>query len=209
MNITVRLNSKWLGIPAWAWLGINLLAIGILTLSGPAEKSLGEHVRVVYLHGAWVWASLAGFAAAALAGLFGLVSRRKVFYAWSLALGRTGLLFWILYLPLSIWAMRTNWNGLFLAEPRWRLALAFAVSGLLLQVGLAILNRGVITALANVVFTLFLFYMLGRVENVMHPRSPIWESGVTGIQVFFACLLALTLLLGWQTARLWRQGQDI
>lgn len=208
MDLRVRLNRKWMGIPAWSWLGINLLAIGVVALLGPAEKSLGEHVRVVYLHGAWVWTALAAFAGSALAGLLGLVSRRRVFYAWSLALGRTGLLFWVTYLPLSIWAMRSNWNGLFLAEPRWRLALAFAISGLVLQIGLAILNNLPATAFSNIIFTSWLFYALGSIENVMHPRSPIWESGITGIQVFFASLVGLTLLLGWQVARLWRQGQD-
>lgn len=209
MDSTMRLNGKWLGIPVWGWLAINLLAIGIVTLLGPAEKSLGEHVRVVYLHGAWVWTALAGFAGAAVAGLLGLFSRRKLFYAWSLALGRTGLLFWVTYLPLSIWAMQSNWNGLFLAEPRWRLALAFAISGLLLQVGLAILDRGAFTALGNIVYTALMLYMFGGVENVMHPRSPIWKSGVTNIQFFFAGLLGLTLVLGWQVARLWLRSKDV
>ena len=208
MEITKRLNGKYMGIPAWGWLGINLLAIGIVALLGPAEKSLEEHVRVVYLHGAWVWTALAGFAGAALVGLFGLVSQRKAFFAWSLALGRTGLLFWLTYLPLSLWAMRSNWNGLFLVEPRWRLALAFAIGGLVLQIGLAMINNAPFTALGNIVYAFWLFYALGSVENVMHPRSPIWESGVTSIQFFFAGLLGLTLLLGWQIARLWRQGLD-
>jgi hypothetical protein len=198
-----RLNGKWLGIPAWGWVALNIMAIGAVALLGPAEKSLGEHVRVVYLHGAWVWTSLVGFATAALAGLLALMSQRKLFYAWSQALGRTGLLFWITYLPLSLWAMQSNWNGLFLAEPRWRLALAFAAGGLLLQVGMAI------TALGNIIFAVVMFYKFGGVENVMHPGSPIWESGIPNIQLFFASLLVLTLVMGWQIARLWLRSTDV
>lgn len=208
MAMISRLNGKWLGVPAWGWVVLNIMAIGAVAMLGPAEKSLGEHVRVVYLHGAWVWTSLAGFATAALAGLLALISRRRLFYAWSQALGRTGLLFWITYLPLSLWAMQSNWNGLFLAEPRWRLALAFAGGGLLLQVGMAILDRDIVTALGNIIFAVVMFYKFGGVENVMHPRSPIWDSGISNIQLFFAALLGLTLAMGWQISRLWLRSTD-
>lgn len=202
MKVKSRLSGKLLGIPAWVWLLANIVAIVIMTMSGPAEKSLGTHVRVVYLHGAWVWTALAAFVGAASVGLLGLLTRRQRFYDWSMALGRAGLLFWITYLPLSIWAMRSNWNGLFLAEPRWRLAIAFAIGGLIMQIGLAILDKGPITALGNIVYGVMLIYMLRGVQNVMHPRSPIWESGHNGIRFFFTLLLFVTLLLGWQAARL-------
>ena len=96
---------------------------------GPEEKSLGANVRIVYLHGAWVLTAEIAFFAAALAGLFGLILRKDIFHAWSAALGRTGIIFWVTYLPLSLFAMQSNWNGLFLAEPRFRLAMMFAVTG--------------------------------------------------------------------------------
>lgn len=208
MNMKSRLFDKLFGIPVWGWLLVNFAAIVIITLLGPAERSLGTHVRVVYLHGAWVWTALAAFTGAALLGVLGLLSRRQPYYDWSLALGRAGLLFWITYLPISIWAMQSNWNGLFLAEPRWRMALAFGISGLLMQIGLAILNKGPVTALGNIVYGGMLIYMLGGVQNVMHPRSPIWESGHTGIQLFFAILLGVTLLLGWQATCLLRQSAE-
>src|SRR5690606_9937862 len=110
----------------WLFLLVLAVAIAAFTALSPAERTLGLNVRVVYLHGAWVWAALAAFLAAAGAGLAGFIRDRAsengslTLHRWSRALGRTGLLFWITYLPLSMWAMQTNWNGLFLAEPRWR-----------------------------------------------------------------------------------------
>lgn len=191
----------------WSWLlaGANLLLIGIVSLFGPPEKSLGVNVRIVYLHGAWVWAALLAFVAAGIAGAAGLLLRRRGLYSWSTALGWTGLLFWLTYLPLSLWAMQTNWNGLFLVEPRWKLAIAFAGSGLALQIGLALINRPAVTALANMGFVTAMLVMLNSIEDVMHPASPIAESGVKWIQVFFALLVVLTLALAFQIARLWRQ----
>ena len=186
------------------WFLLTLLAILVLTAIGPAEKTLGVNVRVVYLHGAWVWAAIIGFVAAALVGLAGLVSRRRELNYWSRALGRTGLFFWITYLPISMWAMQTNWNGLFLAEPRWRVGLVFAIGGLVLQVGVSLLEDPIWASVSNIIFAIVLFVALQSTEQVMHPASPIFGSDAWRIQVFFLALIALTLLAAWQLARWWR-----
>lgn len=182
---------------------VTLAAIAIFTLLAPAEHSLGTHIRIVYLHGAWVWTSLAAFVFAGLCGGAALLVKKSVLHCWSEALGRTGLVFWITYLPLSIWAMQSNWNGLFLAEPRWRLALVFAVSGLLLQVGLSLAGLPVLTSAMNFIFSIVLVIALQKTANVMHPASPIFSSDAWRIQVFFIGLVVLTLMAAWQIARWW------
>ena len=95
---TIRAMTKTK--PPLLYFAITVIVIGLLTLFGPEEKSLGANVRIVYLHGAWVLAAEVAFIAAALAGLLGLVLRRDIFHAWSAALGRTGIVFWLTYLPL-------------------------------------------------------------------------------------------------------------
>ncbi len=188
---------------ALIWFILTLLAIILLTALGPAEKSLGTNVRVVYLHGAWVWAALICIYAAALLGLVGLLTRRAAAHYWSLALGRTGLVFWITYLPLSLWAMQTNWNGLFLSEPRWRVAIIFAVGGLVLQIGISLIDKPAWASILNVVYVVILTFVLQSTEQVMHPGSPIFGSGSWRIQAYFLLLLGSTLLAAWQMARLW------
>ena len=173
---------------------LNLLVLVLVAAFAPLEKTLGANARVVYLHGAWVWAALAALIGAGLVGLLGLVRRRAEYHRWSLALGRAGLIFWITYLPISLWAMQTSWNGLFLAEPRWRLALIFSVSGVLLQLGLTLLERPSWVSAGNLAFVLVLLVALRTTENVMHPPSPILNSNAWRIQLYFTLLLALTLL---------------
>lgn len=189
----------------WFWLGLTVALIAVVALLGPAERSLGSQVRVVYLHGAWVWTALAAFVASGAAGLVGFLGRRDSWHCWSRDLGRTGLFFWITYLPLSLWAMQTTWNGLFLSEPRWRLALAFSISGLLLQVGLGLLGSLRLTSLGNMVFIGLLLYTLVRTDNVMHPASPILTSDAWLIRIYFFGLLALTLLAAGQIAQFFRR----
>lgn len=181
---------------------MSVILIGLLALFGPEEKSLGANVRVVYLHGAWVLAAELAFLAAGVAGLLALLTKRDVLHNWSAALGRTGIFFWVTYLPLSLWAMQTNWNGLFLAEPRFRLALIFAVTGALLQAGLWLINTAWVTSLANVVYIVALRVVFAGAENVMHPPpSPIFNSGNYAIIGFFVALILLSLLAAYFLTR--------
>lgn len=174
---------------------VTIIVIALLALSGPEEKSLGSNVRIVYLHGAWVMTAELAFIAAGLAGLVALITRRNSFHKWSAALGWTGIIFWVTYLPLSLWAMQSNWNGLFLAEPRFRLALIFAVTGVLLQIGLWLIDTAWITSLANIIFIMVLRVIFATAENVMHPPpSPIFNSGNYVIIGFFVGLIVLSLV---------------
>jgi len=180
-----------------------LIVIALLALFGPEEKSLGANVRIVYLHGAWVLTAELAFIAAGLAGLLALITRRLIFHQWSAALGRTGILFWVTYLPISLWAMESNWNGLFLAEPRFRLALIFAVTGLLLQAGLWLINTDWITSVANLLFIVVLRVVFSTAQNIMHPPpSPIFNSGNYIIIGFFLAMILLTLLAAYFLTRL-------
>ena len=184
------------------WFLLAVLAIIILALFGPEEQSLGANVRIVYLHGAWVLTAEIAFIAAALAGLGGLLLRSQSLHRWSAALGRTGVLFWVTYLPLSLWAMQSNWNGLFLAEPRFRLALSFAIVGVLLQAGLWILNTAWITSIANIIFIVVLRLVFSTASNVMHPPpSPIFNSGNYVIIGFFVGLNLLTWVAAFFLAK--------
>jgi hypothetical protein len=187
------------------WFIVCLLLIAVFTATGPAEKTLGVNARIVYLHGAWVWAALAAFIASAAVGLIGLILRRDALHRWSRALGRTGLFFWITYLPISMWAMQTNWNGLFLAEPRWRFAVVFAIGGLILQAGVALIDEPKWASVANSLYLAALFLSLSATENVMHPPSPMLNSDAPRIQFAFFGLFIILLLAMWQVARWWHQ----
>jgi hypothetical protein len=177
---------------------LTVIVIALLALLGPEEQSLGSNVRIVYLHGAWVLTAELVLLMSGLAGLVGLITPRKAFHHWSAALGWTGIFFWVTYLPLSLWAMESNWNGLFLSEPRFRFAVIFAVTGVLLQAGLWLIHTDWITSLANILFIVVLRATFATASNVMHPPpSPIFNSGNYSIIGFFLALNVLTLVAAY------------
>jgi hypothetical protein len=186
----------------WFYLAASLLVVGYLTFLSPLEKTLGANARIVYLHGALVWVALAAILAAGVAGAFGLLFRAARLHAWSQALGRTGLLLWLVFLPMSLYVMQANWNGLFLDEPRFRIPLNFAIVGLLLQVGLSFLPDLKWTSWGNLGFSAALMWGMFGIDAVMHPDSPVMRSGARDIQLFFLALLVVLLLVALQIARL-------
>jgi len=181
------------------------LALSIaLAAFAPLEKTLGANARIVYFHGAWVWAAMLAFLAAGITGAAGLItSPGRRWHYWSQALGRSGLCFWIAFLPMSLFVMQANWNGLFLNEPRFRIPLNLAIVGLLLQVGLSFLPDVRWTSLANLAYGIAFFVGMNSLQSVLHPDSPILNSSARDIQLFFAGLLLLITLAMFQLALWW------
>lgn len=179
-----------------------LVLLAILTSLGPVERSLGVNVRLVYLHGAWVWTAILALGSSALLALPGAFLDHRLSQRWSKALGQVGMIFWLTYLPMSIWTMQANWNGLYLAEPRFRIGLDFAIIGVLLQAAILIIGKPRVSSVLNLSFFLALAISLSQTEQVMHPPSPIMTSDSLLIRGYFLGLLLVALACG-ATLTLW------
>lgn len=198
MNWFARLNNRAI----WGSLLITLVLIVLVTALSPLERTLGDRARLVYFHGAWVWTGKLAFGVAALTGLIGLLRRSPLWQRISLALGRAGLVFWLTYLPLSLYVQQVNWGGIFWDEPRWRIPLMFGVVGVLLQAGLWLMEDLRLASVANLVFGVALWWSLGTIQNVLHPDSPIAQSNSLQIQLFFVALVVLSVIFGGLLTRL-------
>jgi hypothetical protein len=194
----MRTQLKHIKIPQPTGLLLTFVLIALITILGPSERTLGSAVRIVYLHGAWVWTGMILFALASIAGLIALILRRRPWFAMTLALGRSGLFYWLTYLPMSLMVMQLSWGGFFFEEPRWQVPFAFGVAGLLLQIGVTLINSNRLTALGNLGFGGLLWWRLSSIGAVLHPSSPLGGPNANRIQIFFAVLLALSLLASVQ-----------
>jgi hypothetical protein len=178
---------------------LTLLAILVAAVLAPGEKTLGDTLGLVLVHGSWVWTGKLCFGLAVFSGLAALIWRERA--SWlglTRALAYSGLFFWLTYLPMSILLMRLSWGGFFFDEPRWRVPFLFAVIAILLQAGLWLFSRPVLTALGNIAFGIALWWQLGGLQTVLHPQAPIAASNSSGIQAYFLLLILLSLLFAAQ-----------
>ncbi len=190
-------------------IGLSLLALAAVALllawATPNDVTLRGTSKIVYLHGALVWAALLMLTASGLAGLAVLVpapqGRRELLNAWALALGRTGLLFWVTTLLISLVASRMAWNSVFLSEPRYTMMFRVLAVGIIIQVVVLLVNRPALSGILHAVQALVIWGLLINTPAVLHPDNPILRS-VPSIQFFFGLMVLACGLAALQVARL-------
>lgn len=190
-------------------IGASLLALAVAALAlawvAPSDVTLAGTSKVVYLHGALVWTALLTLTAAGVLGCAALAAmfaqRGDVLHAWTLALGRTGILFWLAYIPVSMLASRMAWNAIFLAEPRYVTAFRVLAIGVIVQVIIILFNRPVVSSALHVAQAVVLWALLLNTPSVLHPDNPILGS-TPSIQFFFGLIVLACGLAALQVARL-------
>lgn len=183
---------------------ILLAAIGLTAMLVPADVNLGDKLGMILLHGAWVWAAMLLFLLASVIMLGWLVTHSINLYRAGLAVALVALLFWLLYLPQSMWVMKANWGGFYFSEPRWQIPFTFGVAGVVVAIGLSLMRNRYLSGAAIIAFTIALLFNISRISSVLHPGSPVGASGSGGIKTSFAVLLALIFSLGLLAARFLR-----
>jgi hypothetical protein len=190
--------------------------IVLVTLLGPREQSLGAVARIVYIHGALVWVAMLTFAVAGLLGIFGLLATLDLapalekLHKWSRAAGRVALLFWIGYLPLSMWAARAAWGHVFLEDPSFQNAFRILAVALIAQVIIWLRpNPSWLAGLLNAGVSAFMIFQLASTQKLMHPQSPIGDSNSLLIQLYFYLLSALCALLAFLVGRSFLHAESV
>jgi hypothetical protein len=171
------------------------LAVVLVALI-PAEQTLGNIIKVIFLHGALVEVGLLVFAVAGLVGLAYLVWRLEALDRWGLALQKTGVILWIVYALSSMVSTKLAW-GQWIAwdEPRVRasaLVLGFSILCLLFVIWV---DNRIFTALTNVAVTGVSWYLVKGANILRHPFDPIGTSSSDRYRLFFTLLLGLLLVL--------------
>jgi hypothetical protein len=194
-------------------IGVSLLVLAVVVLAlvwvAPNDVTLAGTSKVVYLHGALVWTALLTLTAAGILGLMALaamlIKRSDVLHAWTLALGRTGLVFWLAYIPVSMLASRMAWNAVFLAEPRYTTAFRVLAVGAIAQVLVMLINRPAVSSGLHAAQAVILWALLLTTPSVLHPDNPILRSA-SSIQFFFGLIVLACGVAALQVARWWRRS---
>ncbi len=102
--MSYRRRLFWFLLAACAAMALLILALM------PAERTLGQVIKIVYLHGALSRGGMVGFAAAGICAGAYLIRPRPALLRWAEALSISGLGFWIAHFLVSMPATRLTWG---------------------------------------------------------------------------------------------------
>ncbi|OQA47047.1 MAG: hypothetical protein BWY52_00396 [Chloroflexi bacterium ADurb.Bin325] len=178
------------------------LALIVLAVM-PAEKTLGQVIKIVYLHGALSRAGLVGLVAAGAAALVFLVTRRPAASAWAEGLLISGWAFWTAHFVVSMPATRLTW-GPWIAwgEPRVTMTLQIIGAGLIVILVTRLIGSRLFTAAAALLLAVAVVFVAGQTGVIRHPLDPIGGSPSATLRLVYLLLLlpviAGMFVLAWR-----------
>jgi hypothetical protein len=182
----------------WAILGGILTAAAVLLWIAPAEQTLGQGLKIVFLHAALIQTGFIGLIVAGLLGLASLVTDRAAVAVWNRAVGTVALAFYLGGMVASLAAAQVNWGGLGLAEPRMAAGINTALLAIIVWIAggwLKDLPHGLrITGALSAALAAYLVWSVATTPLVLHPDNPINTSPSAAIRLSFYALLALSIL---------------
>ncbi|MDW7675336.1 MAG: hypothetical protein SCK28_12465 [Bacillota bacterium] len=182
-------------------IGLGILIIIILIVA-PAEKTLGESVKLVYLHGAVTKASFYLFYLTALAGTIYLFTQRDKVYVFMFICQKITTLYWIIGFIVSTIAMGVIWESFYWQEPRFIMFVGIAIlAGANLLLSTAKLNNNIIAGF-NIFLAAIVWYLSKIVGRIMHPIDPIGTSTSQSIKMYYLALIVVILLMMVELIRL-------
>ncbi len=157
---------------------------GIVAWLAPSEQTLGQAVKLIYIHASLVFVSLILVSSVGILGLLFLITGKQWFLEWARPAKVTTILFWALYLISSVIAMQWTWGGIVWEEPR--MALAFSIFLVLVAIYLVSItvHAPKLISLFNVLMGVSVWVLIANVPEVLHPTSnPITASPSIGIRL--------------------------
>ncbi len=188
----------------WGGLAALVVLLAVLLVLSPAEATLGNVVKIVYLHGSLERVSTYAYLAAAGLGLAYLVLRRPSLVAWSQGMAEVAIGLWVAEFIISLPAQLLAWGSITLSEPRVNGALwIMALTIVIYIVGRWIGDKQWM-AFAAIANALVLFLVLRGEVNILHPFNPITGSDSPEIKIFYTGIVltvaAASTLIAWRRA---------
>ena len=173
-----------------------LALLGTWLVLAPAEARLGNVVKLIYVHGALVWAGLAAFTLAGALALVALLSRRSVWYRGTQSAGWVALLVWFIYALSAMIVTYLTWGQLIAwPEPRVRATALILAAAVLLAIVRRAVGHPDFAAIVNLVMGVVPWVVVRQAGVIRHPVDPIGGSQSASIRLYY-------LLIVWTVAGL-------
>lgn len=171
----------------------------------PTEETLGEAVKLIYLHAGLIYACLALLTGIALLGLVNIVVARGFLREWLWPVKVATLSFWVIYLLTSLIAMQLTWGAIVWAEPRLLLGASLFLVLLAAYVASTVVRSPRLTGLLDLASGAVVWILISRVPTIMHPSgSPIRSSPSWSLKLSVLAITVLLLASAFELARFFR-----
>lgn len=172
--------------------GIATLAAVVLWIA-PAEATLGQGVKLVFIHGALLLTGMLGLYVAGIAGIVTAVNGQENLARWMLTIGWVGFVMYVAGLLMSVPAGVVNWGGVYTSEPRVQVAMNGIALGVIVLVSNHLLEHARVKGVLFAAYAVYLAWSTYNAPMVLHPANPIGTSPSRAIQFSFAALLLLCI----------------
>jgi hypothetical protein len=173
-----------------------ILAVAIAWLA-PAEQTLGDKVKLVYVHVGIIWTGLFMYVVSAVLSLYFLVTDRKKVFKWSFASEATALRFWGLHAVMGAVSSKLIWGEIAWAEPRMKITLIILVSSIIAYSISGLIKNTDVTSILNVGMPLLILLLILRAGRIMHPINPVSGSTYLSIQISVGTITLLFVLVAF------------
>ena len=156
----------------FAVLALVALLSAVIVILAPEEKTMGQGIKIVYVHVALTWTGMTGILILGLLGMGTLLTGRDSLLPWTQTVGWAGLGFFACGFAMSTLAAQINWGAIFWDEPRMRMAANVIALTLIVQVLNSWLTHVRLRGLLALIPAAFMTYSVASTRLVLHPQSP-------------------------------------
>ena len=187
----------------WLPLAVIALAAVVILLLAPAEATIGDGIRIVYVHVALIWTGMLVLIFAGALGLIVLFTGRSMQAEWMQVVAWVGLAFFAAGVITSLASEIINWGGIAWREPRTAANLNLLALAVIVQVVNTLLPdnwafRGRLQGALNIILATVVIWTTMTTEVQLHPANAVGNATSRAIQLTFYSLTLLCL-----TAAIW------
>jgi hypothetical protein len=172
-------------------------ALALLLWLAPTERTLGQTVKLVYLHGALVRTAVLLFAVSLAVNLVGLLLKKTTWLPWGQAFIKAAILIWLGHTVFSMITTYAAW-GIFVAwyEPRTRFTFILAGVSLVVLAAAYVVAYDHFAAVTYALLAGLTVAMLPGLGFIQHPLNPIGTSLSAAIRLYYAAIMLVTVAMG-------------
>jgi hypothetical protein len=193
------MSTTLIGIRRLIWPllgGLGVILLVLLWLS-PEERTLGQTVKLVYLHGALVRSAMVLFVVSLPVNIVTLLAGRNEWSAWGKALIWAAVAIWLVHTLFSMVTTHAAWGTLIAwFEPRTRFTFTLAVAAVIIVAISQLVDDARFCSSAYILLAGLTLVLAPRLGAIQHPLDPINSSPSNAIRTFYLAIQIVTLAIG-------------